>query len=70
MTDEFEPSVQLKPAAGNLDEHKQLLVAIAQARSSGTTTWIKVGEAPIAAIVPRGIAEVGAVAWKEQTHER
>lgn len=69
MPDEFEPSVHLKPGEGlDFQEHRELLVAIAQARSSGTTTWIKVADSPIAAIVPRGIAEVGAVAWKEQTH--
>jgi hypothetical protein len=67
--DEFEPSVTLRPAEFTLDEHRQLLAAIAQARSSGTTTWIKVAGAPIAAIVPRGIAEVGQRQWKAETRE-
>lgn len=49
-------------------EHKALIDAKDDALVSGQVTWLdNSAGAPVAAIVPRGIAELGIQAWKEQT---
>lgn len=69
-TDEFEPSVTLhsrpgRVTADDLRELDRLRRAIEKALH-GETVWVKnVGGAPIAAIVPQGIAEAGQAGWKE-----
>ena len=65
---EFEPSVTMRVYANSIpaSEYKDLRNAIDAASVQGTTTWIRNSAgAPIAAIVPRGIAEVGQAAWEE-----
>jgi hypothetical protein len=61
---EFEPSISLPLA------HVTVHRAILAAREYGATTWIKnAAGAPVAAIVPRGVAELGLAEWKKQRHE-
>jgi hypothetical protein len=72
MADEFEPSVQVgifATSSGNsVQDHRKLRDAIEEAKTEGTVTWVKnPGGAPVAAIVPWGIAEIGRLAWDEIT---
>lgn len=64
--DEFEPSItpRIYAASITVPEHKELRDAIDLAQVTGQVTWIRnTAGAPIAAIVPRGMAELGLTAW-------
>ena len=66
---EFEPSTQLRIYAPSISEpeHRDLRNAIDAAQVEGTVTWItNTAGAPVAAIVPRGIAEMGLQAWERE----
>jgi hypothetical protein len=70
---EFEPSITPRIYAPSLGrdtagrEHRSLRDAIDAAQVEGTVTWItNTAGAPVAAIVPRGIAELGQTAWDRE----
>jgi hypothetical protein len=72
MADEFEPSVQVgifaTASEKSVQDHRKLRDAISDAQENGTVTWVKnKAGAPVAAIVPRGIAEAGQLSWDSQS---
>ena len=71
MSTDFEPSVQMRIYAPSIHvpEHKELRDAIDRAQVTGETTWIlNSAGAPVAAVVPRGIAELGLQAWEREAN--
>jgi hypothetical protein len=61
--------IVLRLYAGSLSvpEHKSMRDAVDAASVEGEVTWLdNSAGAPVAAIVPRGIAELGIRAWEEE----